>query len=184
MGDWPKVSPPTSPIIWPFANEVYGQIMAGGAAGTSFGSLAWPAADRALFMPFTLTNFALVRQFLFYVGATSAGNIDVGIYDSALNRVMSSGLTAMSASTSAIQELNVTDQWIPPGAYYLAATCTSGTGTCFRATYTDELHLPSLSVYEQALGAGTALPVTATPVVTTQATIYIPAVGAQLVGTF
>jgi hypothetical protein len=57
-------------------------------------------------------------------GATASGNMDVGIYDYAGTRLVSSGSTAQSG-TSAFQDFDITDTLLGPGIFYLAPPTTT-----------------------------------------------------------
>lgn len=113
MSDWPPVRP----------LEAYG----GGVISTASAlvtlrvtptSTAWPSANLAIFIPFTLAVPVTVYKMAMGAGATAAGNFDIGIYDAAGNRLVSSGATAKGSSVEHI--LDVTDTVIGPGTYYLA----------------------------------------------------------------
>lgn len=99
---------------------------------TATASAAWPASSRAIFQPFEVQVPSIAKQIAFVVGATSSGNIDVGIYDLGGNRLVSKGSTAMSASTNAIQVIDITDTLLQPGVYYAALAVDNTTGTTFR----------------------------------------------------
>jgi len=175
-----RLAPP--PILTTYSREACGAALRiGGGNGNGLNGAAtgsWPTANKALFFPFILTDWAVVYQLLFYVGATSAGNVDMGIYTPEGTRVVSAGSTAMSASVNTIQELNVTDTTLAPGRYLLAAACSSTSGTCFRLSPADETILCSYPTYEQA--SAFALPATATPVLSTDTTPRLVVWGAQL----
>lgn len=81
-------------------------------------STAWPAANRAIFVPFRVAISLVVYKLVIGAGATASGNFDVGIYDSQGNKLVSSGATAKGASTE--QVLDITDTRVGPGLYYLA----------------------------------------------------------------
>lgn len=81
-------------------------------------STAWPAANLAIFVPVRLPVSAIVYRLVVGAGSTAAGNFDVGIYDSAGNRLVSSGATAKGASVEQI--IDVSDTMLGPGIYYLA----------------------------------------------------------------
>lgn len=81
-------------------------------------STAYPAANRAIFIPFRVPHLVTAYQFAAGFGSTSGGNFDVGIYDCAGNRLVSSGATARSASTEMV--LNITDTVLGKGLYYMA----------------------------------------------------------------
>lgn len=182
MADFPAPSLPAPPILTPFhpdsigsANQILNNSSAAAAA-----SATWAAANTGFFYPFTLTQFATAYKLLFYVGATSSGNIDMGIYDSQFNRIVSMGSTAMSASTNAVQALDITDTLLSPGDYFLAVACDNTTGTCFRiAVSADEVALSSFPIYQKGSLTGPTLPNPVTVVTTTQGTPPIYFVGIQ-----
>lgn len=149
----------------------------------SFGALggatsqAWPANNKAYYYPFTLGTWVTLYQFYFWVGATSSGNIDVGVYTAEKQKIISAGSTGMSATVNTVQTLNVTDTVLPPGDYLVAGACSTTAGTCFRSSQAlaDEIALSLLPIYEQA--SALALPDPAVPVLSTDATIGIWAFG-------
>lgn len=180
--DFPTYGQPASPILHVCSHE-FGLQPGAALPLSNASSSAWPANNLAIYVPFRLSTFETVYQLLFYVGATSGGNIDVAVYDAALRRIIAAGTTAMSATINTVQELNVTDTVLPPGEYLLGAACSSTSGTAFRLSVADEFGLCQRPIYEEALG-GLPLPATATPVFMTQATLYLPLVGIQLAPTF
>ena len=66
---------------------------------------------------------------------TQSGSIDVGIYDSALARVVSSGSTACPASGK--QTITIADTLLQPGIYYLAIAPSDATATFGRVGSSD-----------------------------------------------
>lgn len=184
--DWASYRMPPSPIITPWSHESLGvhAVIQQGASFDGASSQAWPVANVAYFYPFTLFDFAIVYQFLFWVGATAGGLIDVGIYDRAGNRILSAGSTGMSATINTVQELNVTDTRIPPGEYWLAGACNSTGVTVFRNQANDELVFPVAPIYELTGLTNATLPATAAPVPTTVNTPSLIAIGAQLRSVF
>jgi len=185
MADFPSNPQPFSPILTPChedsTGDTYQITVLGDAASAS-----WTVANKALFYPFRLSSFAVAYQMLWWVGASSAGNIDVGIYaGDGKTRIVSAGSTAMSATVNTIQELNITDTVLPPGDYYLAGACDSTSGTCFRATSAaDENVLASQPIYEQTGLTAAALPAAATPVYTTDTAASVWVIGVQLRSVF
>lgn len=182
--DWPRVSRAVPPVITPFSDESLGDGIAAtlvtmGDTAAAMASSTWPASDLAIYIPFEIYEEATITQLLWWVGATSSGNLDVGVYDDQFNKIVSAGNTAMSATVNVIQELNVTDTVIQPGRYYLAGKLSNTTGTIFRFAAADELSLGNYALYEQALGGGAALPDVATPVISTKASPIIPCIGVQ-----
>lgn len=114
MSDWP----PTQVGPWS-GHAVYSTQSALGAwAGANPASVAWPATNLAIFVPMRVVGPCTVYKMAMGAGATGAGNFDIGIYDSAGNRILHTGATAKGASTEQI--IDVTDTPIGPGLYYLA----------------------------------------------------------------
>lgn len=118
--------------IHPFAVDAIGlSIQAANTLNTT-ASATYPSSNRALFVPFRLfVSFTATRMFS-YNGASVSGNIDVGIYSSEGNRIVSSGSTAQ-AGTNALQEFDLTDTTLVPGLYYMAVSMDNTTGTLFRS---------------------------------------------------
>lgn len=107
------------------AIQTTSSLSANGAASATFAS-----ADMAFFYPVKVYDpFTATRLFVLN-GSAVSGNIDVGIYSSQGNRIVSSGSTAQSGTT-AIQEFDVTDTIIYPGVYYLAVAMDNTTGSLF-----------------------------------------------------
>lgn len=115
MGDWPVIRPAEY-----YAGGVIStaSIWAGSLSATAGSSTAWPAANLAIFIPFTLGMPVTVYKLAIGAGATAAGNFDVGIYNAIGALLVSSGATAKGNSTEHI--LDITDTRIGPGVYYLA----------------------------------------------------------------
>lgn len=188
MADCPVYQMPVPPVLTTAHPDALGTPAVANIAAGPLGnatSAAWPTANLALYIPFTLTEWATAYQLLWWVGGTSSGNIDVGIYDAQKNRIVSAGSTAMSATTNTVQELNITDTLMAPGRYFLAAACDNNTGTVFRiALGTDEIALSASPIYEQAGLTAAALTNPGVPVVTTLASPLLPIVGIQFRSVF
>lgn len=184
--DFPSPRLPVPPIL----TTSHMQSIVGSAAYTGWtgiataSSAAWTANNKAYYYPFRMTDFGTALKLLFWVGATSSGNIDIGIYDAALNRLVSSGSTAMSATVNTVQAVDITDTVLQPGDYWIGVVCSTTSGTCFAAVNdTDETVLSSMPVYQEALGA-TTLPAAATPVMSTDASVPVYIVGIQFASAF
>lgn len=169
MGDFPRGDvwvPP--PVLCTLSLLAFGNPQ--GTAGPP-ASATWPAANKAYFYPFTLPVRVQVSKFFFFNGGTISGNIDIGIYDSQGNKLVSTGAVAQ-AGANAIQAIDCTDTYIGPGEYYLAASCSSGTATGRQLVITgatDELGGMQTGLTYQ-LTAAHPLPATATPVDNTDIT--------------
>jgi hypothetical protein len=147
----------------------------GGATGQFGGpstSGAYPASNRALYIPFRLTRPFTVKTLFAVNGATASGNIDVGVYDSAGTRLVSSGSTAQ-AGTNAIQEFDVADTLLGVGQFYLALAMDNTTGTLFRVALSHLFLIPQ-GVAQQAA----AFPLPATATFAQYASTYLPMFGA------
>ena len=102
-------------------------------SNTAFNAAAaWPTANKAIYCPVLVDRVITVTQMAVVNGATVNGNLDLGIYDEAGNKVVSKGSTAQSG-TNAVQALDITDTELKPGLYFLALASSSGTATFFRA---------------------------------------------------
>lgn len=186
--DFPQPRLPNPPIIHTWSRAAIGFMDAPSASGSggtlgSAASAAWQTANSAIYIPFTLTDFAIVYQLLYWVGATSSGNIDVGIYSDGGVRLVAAGSTAMSGTVNTIQEVNITDTALGPGTYILAAAVDNTTGTMFcTPSNNDELVHGTMPIWFEA--SAFPLPATATPVLHTSNTPRRPFVGAQLRSVF
>lgn len=126
MPDWPIVRH-TDPIVFsPYIPQSVGKILAGMSIGGT--TQAWPTANEAIFIPFSVQCIVTVRKMFIVNGATLSGNVDVGIYNRNGTRLVSIGSTAQ-AGVSVIQEFDITDTLLSPGLYYLACAIDNGTAT-------------------------------------------------------
>lgn len=169
--DWPAnlALPDGLVCITPFHGCSLGG--AGGGLGTP-ASAVYPAANRALYIPFRISTPFLVKTLFCLNGAAVSGNIDVGIFGQAGARLVSAGSTPQ-AGTNAIQIFDVTDTLLGPGRFYLAVAMDNGTGTLFRSAPT--------TVFPAGQGAAqqaTAFALPATATLATYSSGYIPVIGA------
>ena len=178
---------PPAPVLTPWSPEANGLVIANGVMSAtrvlfSTTSTAWPTANRAFFYSFRLFDWATAYQLLVFIGATSSGNIDVGIYDSQKNLVVSAGSTAMSATVNTVQEFNIANTVLPPGDYLIGVACDNNTGACFSTTTNDELIFSYLPIYEQQ--SAFPLPNPCVPVASTLNTPPFVVCGIQFRPTF
>lgn len=92
-------------------------------------SRAWGGANTAVFIPFQVQQTCVAYK-MWYASGTpidAAGHLDLGIYDEALNRLVSTGSTAQGAVT-AMHTVDIADTTLVPGRYYMAMSCDSVTG--------------------------------------------------------
>jgi hypothetical protein len=157
---------PTSGFHLPVINSLSG-LPSSLSAPTS---ATWPAANRALFAPFTLSGWFSVRRLWWANGGTASGNLDCGIYTENGVRLASTGST-VQAGTNVIQSVVVSVD-LPPGSYYLALAASATTVTVLRQTGTTD-YMSSMGWAQMATAF--ALPATAT--LAALATAYAPYFG-------
>ena len=116
------------------------------------------AANRVLYLPFTLGTVITAVQLFSLNGSTAAGNIDMGIYDAAGNRRINIGATAQSG-TSVVQAYDITDTLLEAGRYFLAVVMDGATGTLFNTTIAGSV---AVVLSGKAQQASATLPATAT----------------------
>lgn len=141
----------------------------GGATG-----LAWPAANRALFVPFSVPAPVIAKKLWWFNGATVTGSVDMGIYDLAGVRLVSTGATGQSGS-SAVQIADITDTALQPGVYYLAMAMDS-TSTAVRYSTASTQWMQACGMKQMASAYTLPDPVTYADI----ATNYLPLMGVQL----
>lgn len=79
----------------------------------------WPAANRAIFIPFRIAAPMVVRRLGLLKGAGVSGNFDLGVYGEKGNRLVSTGSTPDTVSSNA-QFVDVNDTVLTPGLFYMA----------------------------------------------------------------
>jgi hypothetical protein len=135
-------------------------------------SAVWPSTNLAIFVPFRISQPISANLLWVANGAAVSGNVDVGIYDVAGTRLVSSGSTAQ-AGVSVIQTFNIADTWLGAGLFYLAMAMNNTTGTTLRTALSATFALKIYGCAEQA--SAFALPATATFATSTQN--YVPYFG-------
>lgn len=126
----PKFSPHV-PYIAPLSEyAVDGSNWPSGLTGTVGG--AWPAVNRALAFPFTLTQAETVYKVSYRIGTVAGGNFDIGVYDSSFSLLFSTGTTAVGATTATWKTVDNADWSLSPGTYYAAMATDSSSTTVFR----------------------------------------------------
>lgn len=78
----------------------------------------WGAVNDPVAVPFWLQTPETVYQLGWYNGSVAGGHVDVGVYDSAWVRKVSSGSTVGSGN-STLQFVDVADTVLVPGKYYM-----------------------------------------------------------------
>jgi hypothetical protein len=166
MSDFPGTGLPAHTLITN-RDRMYGTWPLDTLADTS----AWPSANRAIYAPVWVPRPTIITKLGWNVGPTSSGNMDVGVYDENFVKVVSTGSIAVSATTNAVQEFDIADTLLQPGAYYLAMSVDNATAWFSRASTTVNF-LTAVGVRNQ--NSAFPLPATATP--TDASSGYLPAV--------
>ena len=137
-------------------------------------STAWPATNRAIYLPFDLEENAIVGRF-YFVNGSASGNIDLGIFEAAGGtKLVSTGSTAKTPATSC-QYIGVTDYLLHAGSYYYGAVV-DGTTTVHAVNFATAVAGGQrvLGMLAENLGSGTLPSVMAG---STHSDNYIPLVG-------
>jgi hypothetical protein len=136
----------------------------------------WPAANRAIYVPFELSHPVTVLKGYMVNAGSTAGNYDFGIYNrSTLARIVSSGTTAQSGS-NVVQEFDITDTYLAAGPYYMALSTNSASGGVFMWSIGDLQLAKSVGAAQEA--SAFTLPSTATPAAV--ASQLVPEIGLSL----
>jgi hypothetical protein len=138
-------------------------------------SATWPTANKALYIPFALSEPATVTRCWVVNGGTASGNLDIGVYDADGVLLVSSGATAQ-AGTSAIQAVNVTDTLLGRGLFFLGLSHSSAAGTYARITTPSVTASRAAGVLEQT----SAHPLPAVAAFVAVSTTYLPLCGLTL----
>jgi hypothetical protein len=150
MSDWPSVRLPPPNLMGYWAVSAMGAKASGqgdipGPVGASSSTLS--PVNQAYIFPFRLYTIAKPLSVVWYNGAASVGNIDVGIYDSERHRLCSTGAVAQG-TINVLQAANLTTTpELLPGDYFMAMSGSASTGTMFRNTSTDEFSMPGNMKY-------------------------------------
>jgi hypothetical protein len=161
-------SMPMPPVVGPFSDVALGTELAANAAAAPAAAV-WPTANLAIAYPFRVTEDSTAYK-LWYSGSTAAsGNIDIGIYDSAFAKVISTGSNVHAAATTVIDVANTA---LTTGLYYFAVAIDNTTAQMSRfATASRGFGMVQMA-------AAFALPTTFVPAAI--ANLYLPQAGVIL----
>lgn len=167
--------PMPSLFITPYSPESIGGVIRTAVTAT-VASATYPAANRALYFPFTIRRAVTVYRFFWLNGTTaSTDNVQAGVYD-ITGKSVALGAATLAAGTSACQFDNVADFNLEPGDYFIAIWCNGTTTHMIRNN--GALHAwRSAGCYQESSLAG-GLPATAT--FANAATQYCPVFGLAL----
>lgn len=137
-----------------------GDAFLGWAPAMGFASTAPASANAAIFIPFRVQETVVVKKMGWFNGAGVAGNADMGIYNSANTRLVSTGSVAQ-ATVSVWQITDTADQTLNPGYYWMAFVASTVTTATYQAVAPGAQFLRTLGCYGQA--SALPLPATSTP---------------------
>ena len=135
------------------------------------GGQFWPLANLAMYIPFCLSVTITIAKLWLYVGV-AANNWDIGIYDEAGTRLVSSGSTA--AASTGIEVADVTDTVVGPGLFYFGQAWNGTAGGPHGLVLTGLVYAQrSIGIVEQT----SAFPLPATATFAAFARTIIPFMG-------
>jgi hypothetical protein len=122
--------------------------------------IAYPSANLAIYIPFFLQTPMAIDRIFWGNGNVVSGNIDVGVYDAARTKIVSTGSTAQAGTTD-VQSVNITNVTIGTGLFFLAVAMDNITGKLMATQMSGGLPFyKTLGIYQQA--STFPLPATAT----------------------
>jgi hypothetical protein len=165
------------PRLWlaPHVISTAGECGLGSWSKGGGGTNAWGTANRAFYCPIVLPAPVVAKRLFMLVGTTQNGNVDVGIYNHAGAKIVSSGSVAQGP-VSAVQIFDIADTPLPAGNYYMAVSSDSTTATFGGVT------LPN-GAMARAVGASimaTAFPLPSTLTFGTTAPVAVPLLGFEV----
>ena len=97
------------------------------AAGTGGANTSW-------FVPIRFVVPTLVKRLWYVIGGTSSGNVDMGIYDTSGNKLISAGSTAQGTANTT-QYFDIDDQQLFD-LWYIGFAINNAAGTFYQITLT------------------------------------------------
>lgn len=154
--------------------EGVGAALSAGANDAFFSpqSVAWFAANKALYVPIIVTRPILITNMWVCNGSSTVGNVDIGLYTKDGTLIVASGATAQSGTLNA-QTFNITDTLIGTGDFYLGLSFSSASGTVAASPTVVALFLVMCGVQEQA----SAHPLPANATFAASTITYVPYFG-------
>jgi len=160
MGDFPTTPiPPVTITSWSFLSPM-GTARQLGVSPT-VGSVAWPAANLAIYIPVLVPVDFPVRRVFWGNGSSTTGTGCFGIYTPGGARIYTTGSTA-KAGASVLQYVTPTLFTLPAGCYYFATVMSATTNAALGSTSVTTALGRMMGLMEEAVGS-TTLPATMTP---------------------
>ena len=162
MTDFPVAEVPPV-FVSSFSRYCYAAVAArnqGVAAAPA--SATYPAANRAIYIPFYLPLTWLAQGGGLVNGSSVTGNADFGIYSAAGNRIISRGSVARSGASAPQLDDFASFALLTPGRYYMGFSASSGAAnTAWLNTSVTTAIGKSLGLLQEA--SAFPLPATMTP---------------------
>jgi hypothetical protein len=133
-------------------------------AGTLSAAANWASANRAFYIPLSLSQDMIVTKVMLPLGGTVAGNFDIGAYTlPGLVRVFSTGSTSVGSTANIELYTTLTNPAVlTRGNYFMAVACSSGTNQVVRYASGSTVGMLLARIMQQ--DTAFPLPSTATPV--------------------
>lgn len=137
-------------------------------------SAAYPLANLAIYVPFSVSEVETVTEAWVHTGATAGGNWDIGIYDAAGARLTSTGSVARTVSV-VDNSTTLTDVTLIPGVRYYMAFAGNGTNNYVAGTH-------AAGLYEACgvLESTTSFVLPSSPTLSRTTRAYVPHFGLNL----
>jgi hypothetical protein len=122
---WGSVDPilPTLLCAWMLPPYTYGQASTGNTSNTT-----WPVANQAIYIPVELPHHvSLTTAWWFNPNLTQGGAVDVGVYDTEGNRIVSTGAITQVGSNT-FQQISISAK-LSAGLWYFAMSVSNLVGS-------------------------------------------------------
>jgi len=172
MGDFPNAVWPPLNTITTTSMESLGIYLAATRVSAAESANNIPVANQAYYVPFNVMQPSLAVKISWINGSIVSGTVDAGIYNGQGKRLVSSGATTQSGTTT-IQTVDTTDTLLVPGLHFMALLFSTGSARFHAFGIADEQVFGNFPFYEQAVGSAT-LPDPFTLSLSTAGTVLIP----------
>jgi len=161
-------------LIHPFTDQFNGYALFLNS-GPSTG--AWPSANRAIYIPFVVSEPCTAVKMWWLNGTSVSGNVRAAIIRQPDLALLVQTASTAQSGTSAIQEADITDTLLSAGIYYAGLALDNGTGHILRSLISTTPAYRAAGVAQETLGSLT-FPSTITPAALTSG--QVPMVGISL----
>lgn len=172
MGDFTFSSSYPYPLVTISSFQWHSVLSNGCQVATYNTSTVWPAANRAIYIPFRIGSPFTFTKIWGLNGTSAFQSFDIGIYSEGGTRIISTASQAQ-AGTSAIQSFTVASTTLAPGLYYFGVAKDGTSGTVNSMSILNAPTLQTLGLFQQA----SAFPLPATSTFASVASDVVPHVG-------